>query len=78
MNGPKAAKLSNYFDRYVQWLESALSMSKSQTMIEKLQKLIKKAKSDHDKAFKASLVQIFSLGLGCWNENIKKYFLGKI
>ena len=47
-------------------------------MIEKLQKLIKKAKSDHDKAFKASLVQIFSLGLGCWNENIKKYFLGKI
>ena len=52
----KAAKLSHYFDRYVQWLESASSMTNDKNMKEKLQKLIKKAKLDHDRAFQTSLV----------------------
>ena len=52
----KAAKQSHYFDRYVQWLEFALFMAKSQNMRMRLERLIKKAKSDHDKAFQTSLV----------------------
>ena len=56
----QAAKSSHYFDRYIQWLESALELEKSQQWNKKLQKMIKKAKLDHDKAFKASLVSTYA------------------
>ena len=56
----QAAKSSHYFDRYIQWLESALELANSQQWTKKLQKMIKKAKLDHDKAFKASLVSTYS------------------
>ena len=51
-----AAKSSHYFDRHVQWLQSALSMAKNHYWLKKLEKDIKKAKSMHDKAYKVSLV----------------------
>ena len=52
----KAAKVSHYFDRYVQWLESASSMTNDKNMKEKLHKMIKKAKLDHDRESQTSLV----------------------
>ena len=51
-----AAKSSHYFDRHVQWLQSAISMAKNHHWFKKLEKDIKKAKSMHDKAYKVSLV----------------------
>ena len=67
----QAAKSSHYFDRYIQWLESALELEKSQQWTKKLQKMIKKAKLDHDKAFKASLVSTYAnIGSPQTNQNL--------
>ena len=52
----EAAKSSKYFDRHVQWLESALSMANDTKWIKKLQKMVKNAKSIHDKVYKSVLV----------------------
>ena len=52
----EAALSSNYLDRHVQWLESALSMTKNEKWIKKLQKSVKNAKLMHDNAYKSLLV----------------------
>ena len=52
----EAAMSSNYFDRHVQWLESALSMAKHKKWIKKLEKSVKNAKLMHDNAYKSLLV----------------------
>ena len=54
----EAARKSHYFDRHVQWLQSAVLLAENQRLIKKLQKDIKKAKSVHDKAYESSLVSI--------------------
>ena len=54
----EAAMSSNYFDRHVQWLESALSIANNIKWIKKLQKMVKNAKSMHDKVYESVLVSL--------------------
>ena len=54
----EVAKSSKYFDRHVQWLESALSIANNIKWIKKLQKMVKNAKSMHDKVYKSVLVSL--------------------
>ena len=54
----ETAKSSKYFDRHVQWLESALSIANNIKWIKKLQKMVKNAKSMHDKVYKSVLVSL--------------------
>ena len=52
-----SARLANYFDNYVYWLEAALKLVKNEGKSEKIQKQIKKliqaGKSDHDQIYSA-------------------------
>ena len=54
----ETAKSSKYFDRHVQWLESALSIANNIKWIKKLQKMVKNAKSMHDKVYESVLVSL--------------------